>query len=338
MSPRVPALAVLLLSSCATYGYDGPRSDHFDGQRFHNRAPTPPLEVGELLEWALTSDRRPWDWIDEPPGAPPPTRLGGGHLRVTFINHATTLVQMDGLNVLTDPVYADVVGPLGVGVRRQRAPGIRFEDLPPIDVVLVSHNHYDHMDFPTLRRLAARDRPRILVGLGNAGLLRESGVEGGEDLDWDGAIEVAPGVRVHGVPVHHSSRRGLGDADVTLWLGFVLEGPSGRVYYAGDTAFGPHFAEVEARFGAPRLAILPIGAYRPRRFLARMHMSPEEAARAHRALRAEESLGVHWGTFQLSDEGRLDPLRDLRAALRPGERFYTLAHGAAREVPRARVR
>ena len=147
------------------------------------------------------------------------------------------------------------------------------------------------------------------------------------------SAEVAPGVRVHGVPVHHSSRRGLGDADVTLWLGFVLEGPSGRVYYAGDTAFGPHFAEVEARFGAPRLAILPIGAYRPRRFLARMHMSPEEAARAHRALRAEESLGVHWGTFQLSDEGRLDPLRDLRAALRPGERFYTLAHGAAREVP-----
>ncbi|HBQ11838.1 MAG TPA: hypothetical protein DEF51_12025 [Myxococcales bacterium] len=328
----------VFFSPFATGRWVGPAGEHFDGTRFRNQVDAAHESLGGVMKWMLNREPGRWQQIHATPGPKPPLRVRDG-LRVTFVNHATFLLQLGGLNVLTDPVWGERTSPVGfAGPKRFRPPGIRFEDLPPIDVVLVSHNHYDHMDFPTLRRLAARDRPRILVGLGNAGLLRESGVEGGEDLDWDGAIEVAPGVRVHGVPVHHSSRRGLGDADVTLWLGFVLEGPSGRVYYAGDTAFGPHFAEVEARFGAPRLAILPIGAYRPRRFLARMHMSPEEAARAHRALRAEESLGVHWGTFQLSDEGRLDPLRDLRAALRPGERFYTLAHGAAREVPRARVR
>ncbi|NUQ73120.1 MAG: MBL fold metallo-hydrolase [Polyangiaceae bacterium] len=327
------------LGCCAfsSPGYTGPRSDHFDGEEFHNQDPQEPHGFFDFLKWQIEREPGPWrDFVNAPPGPRPIDRVGRGELRVTFVNHATTLIQMDGLNILTDPVWSDVVGPaLDVGPRRVRPPGIRYEDLPPIDVVLVSHNHYDHMDLPTLRRLAADHKPKIFAGLGSRVLLHGEGVDGTEDLDWWQVADLAPEVRVTGVPATHFSNRGFCDRNNTLWMGFVVSGPAGLVYFAGDTGFGKHFQQIRERFGAIRLAILPIGAYLPRWFMSPVHIDPAEAVEAHRTLGAATSLGMHFGTFRLADEGQDDPPLELGKALEKagGGRFWVLGFGEGRDVP-----
>jgi L-ascorbate metabolism protein UlaG (beta-lactamase superfamily) len=286
-------------------------------------------------------DPGPWDdWTESMPGAPPPERVGGGELRVTVVNHATVLVQMDSLNVLTDPVWSDRVSPVGwAGPRRRHAPGILFDDLPPIDIVLVSHNHYDHLDVPTLKRLSDKHRPRILTGLGNTRFLESKGIANARDLDWMEGVEVGDGMRVTSVPAQHFSGRGFSDRNGTLWCGFVIEGPSGRVYFAGDTGYGPHFTEASERFGPMRLALLPIGAYKPAWFMSPVHTSPAEAVQAHRDLEAATSVGIHYGTFPLADDGQTEPLEDLQRALEVqslgSSRFWVLNVGEGRMVPEA---
>ncbi|HWP34565.1 MAG TPA: MBL fold metallo-hydrolase, partial [Thermodesulfobacteriota bacterium] len=334
------AVALVALTGFALSGprYRGPVSDHFDGRRFFNQVHKPRGTL-EVLRWRLT--RRPAPWparIEAPPGPPPPARVGRGELRVTFVGHATTLVQMDRLNVLTDPHWSERASPVSwAGPRRVRPPGIPFEALPPVDLVVISHNHYDHLDLPTLERLAARHAPRILVPLGNRPLLASAGIGRVEELDWWQGVEVAPGVRAHLVPAQHFSARGLFDRNATLWGGFVLEGPAGVVYFAGDTGFGPHVEQIRARFGPPRLALLPIGAYEPRWFMAYTHMSPEEAVAAHRILGAGTSVAIHFGTFPLADEPFDEPVarlaRALEAARVPAGRFWVLEAGEGRAVP-----
>jgi L-ascorbate metabolism protein UlaG (beta-lactamase superfamily) len=260
-------------------------------------------------------------------------------MRVTFVNHATALLQMDGVNVLTDPIWSERSSPVSfAGPKRVVPPGLRFEQLPPIDVVLVSHNHYDHLDLPTLRRLAAEHDPRILVPLGNRALLERAGVHGAEELGWWKSVVVADGVRVAAVPARHFSGRGMLDRNRALWAGFVVSGPAGSAYFAGDTGFGPHFQEIRDRFGSPRLAFLPIGAYRPEWFMSRVHMSPDEALRAHRILGAGTSVGIHFGTFRLADDGQDEPPERIEALLgeevAPRPRFWILGFGEGRDVPR----
>ena len=318
--------------------YRGPLSDHFDGRRFRNLSGPRLRGIREALPWILHRQRGVWRrWTESPPGPPPPARVGD--LRVTFVNHATTLVQMSGFNVLTDPVWSERVSPVSfAGPKRVRPPGIRFEDLPPIDAVLVSHNHYDHLDVATLRRLARRDAPKIVAGLGVAALLSRRRVGGRHvELDWWQSAEIAPGLAVASVPVQHFSGRGLTDRNATLWTGFALSGAAGHVFFAGDTGYGPHFAEIGRRFPGIRLAILPIGAYRPEWFMGPVHVTPAEAVRAMRDLGAATALGMHYGTFELTDEGELEPLADLEAALaaagEPRPRFWTLDFGEGRAVP-----
>jgi L-ascorbate metabolism protein UlaG (beta-lactamase superfamily) len=325
-------------------GYEGPATPYFDGKRFRNEEPQP-HGFGDFLRWITNRDRGPWpaEALPVPPAPPPPERVAGGGLRVTFVNHSTVLVQVDGLNLLTDPVWSDRVGPASwLGVKRLRAPGLRLEDLPPIDAILVSHNHYDHLDVPTLRALSGRFGAPVITGLGNSELLRRKGIPGGVDLDWWQSTPIAPGVTVTAVPAAHFSGRGLFDRDRTLWCGFVVEGPSGRVYFAGDTGRGPHFAEVRRRFGPVRLALLPIGAYRPRWFMSPVHVDPAEAVEAARVLEAGTSVGIHFGTFPQADDGIEEPVRDLEAALgslrREGlapPRFLALGNGESADVPAA---
>jgi L-ascorbate metabolism protein UlaG (beta-lactamase superfamily) len=305
--------------------YRGPVSDHFDGERFRNRE-------GSVLKWMATRDPGFWpEWVDEEPGPAPPRRVGQGRLRVTFINHATLLIQMDGLNVLTDPIWSERTSPLPfLGPKRHRPPGIRFDDLPPIDVVLVSHNHYDHLDIPTLRRLQQRDRPRIVTPLGNGALMRRHGVEGATELDWWGSDA---GVTL--VPARHFAARGLTDRNRNLWGGFVVRGAGGNAYFAGDSGWGAHFAEIGARFAPIRVALLPIGAYLPRWFMRPAHVTPAEAVDAHAALGARTSIPMHYGTFALGDDGIDEPLRDLQSALaeRGNPHFAILEHGEGRDLP-----
>ena len=166
--------------------------------------------MSEFVAWAATRRPTAWpNWIDSKPGPPPPAWVGPGRLRVTFVNHATLLVQVDGLNILTDPIWSYRAGPVSwAGSRRRRAPGIRFEDLPRIDVVLVSHNHFDHMDTPTLKRLASRDHPVIITGLGNGAVLQSDGLDGAVELDWWDVLPVGGGVQITAVPAQHMSMRG----------------------------------------------------------------------------------------------------------------------------------
>ncbi len=332
----VAAFAVLFERKIvAAPRFRGVKSDHFDGERFHNHQSGWQTEAS-FLQWQMNREPGQWrEWVDAAPGPPPPARVGDGGLRVTFVNHATTLIQMDGMNILTDPIWSDRCSPVSLaGPKRHRPPGIRFEELPKIDVVLVSHNHYDHLDLPTLRMLQKEHDPIIITPLGNGALMARGGVKGARELDWWGAADPG-GMRITAVPAQHFSARGISDRNRNLWGGFVISGASGNVYFAGDTGWGKHFAEVAERFGPMRLAILPIGAYLPRWFMKPAHISPAEAVDAHDALKASTSMAIHFGTFNLGDDGETQPVDDLREAIaaKGNPRFWVLEFGEGRDVP-----
>ncbi len=218
------SLAAVAACAAATFpGYRGPRSNHFDGAHFQNEEPFEEQSPSELARWLLSRHRGAWPDSGAVPRPAPAARVVGGRPRVTMVNHSSLLVQMDSLNILTDPVWSGRVGVEGeVGVRRHRPPGIPFDSLPPIDIVLLSHDHYDHMDLPSLLRLQRRFHPRIITGLGNPGYLASQGVTGAEPLDWWQSASIAPGVQVTAVPARHWSGRTLSDHRERLWEGFVI--------------------------------------------------------------------------------------------------------------------
>jgi L-ascorbate metabolism protein UlaG (beta-lactamase superfamily) len=320
-------------------GYRGPVTDHFDGEKFLNPGPIKQHGFSDFIRWRISRKLGYWDnWTRSYPDDLPPESVDGNELRVTYINHATVLIQMAGLNLLTDPVWSYRIGPMkGIGLRRHREPGIGFRDLPPIDAVLISHNHYDHLDLPTLRRLAREHNPQFISGLGNRLLLEPNGVKSCVEVDWWQSVELPGGARVTCVPAQHFSARGLSDRDRTLWCGFVIQGPAGPVYFSGDTGMGPHFELIKQRFGDMRLALLPIGAYLPRWFMKPVHISPADAVAVHKLLGASTSVAIHFGTFPLGDDGQYEPLEALGHALaREGEpepRFWVLDFGEGRDIP-----
>jgi L-ascorbate metabolism protein UlaG (beta-lactamase superfamily) len=334
----LPIAALLAAASCAgpVPRHAGPPGDHFDGRRFFH---DPPLHKGffSFLRWQLTREAEgPWRTdLSAPELLPPPQRVAGDALRVTWINHATVLIQTNGLNLLTDPIWSERASPFRrLGPQRHLAPGLAFDQLPPIDAVLLSHNHYDHMDLPSLRRLAERDAPLFLVPLANCAYLEDFAGDRCREFDWWETTELDGGLRVRAVPARHWSRRGLFDTNRALWSGWVIEGAQ-RVYFAGDTGWGGHFAEIRARLGPPDLAILPIGAYLPRWFMAEQHISPAEAVQAAEALGAPLAMAMHHATFKLADDGQWQALSTLRALLaEPGDNplaFWTPAHGESRQ-------
>jgi L-ascorbate metabolism protein UlaG (beta-lactamase superfamily) len=335
-------LALIYLIADRTFSaprYQGPITNHFNGKKFLNLDPPERKGFIDVLRWQLTSKRSSWNkWTHSQPGNRPAPRVSGKGLRVTFINHATVLIQTQGLNILTDPIWSERASPVSwAGPKRHRSPGLRFEDLPPIDVVLISHNHYDHLDITTLVRLNAEHRPRFVTGLGNRALLTAREINDVVELDWWDAAKVSEELSVTCVPAKHFSGRGLSDGDATLWSGYVLQGSGGNTYFAGDTGMGNHFVEIKNRFGPFRLALLPIGAYLPGWFMCPVHISPSEAVEVHHILQARVSMAIHFGTFALGDDGEFEPVLDLRKAL--GDKtdshahFWVLEHGEGRDVP-----
>ncbi|HEX8622479.1 MAG TPA: MBL fold metallo-hydrolase [Allosphingosinicella sp.] len=324
--------------------YDGPRSGHYDGERFFNPDPGPgPVAHGGparfFNRWLSGGGERA-RWPERMPVAPavPPSRVEGGGMLVTWIGHATVLIQTPGLNILTDPIWSDRASPFSfVGPKRVRAPGVRFEDLPRVDLVLVSHNHYDHMDLPTLKRLWRRDRPLIVTSLGNDTILKAEGIEA-RALDWGGRIPLRGRGSVRVERNHHWGSRWGADRNRALWSAFAVETNAGRIFFAGDTGYGGGgWASEAAKHGPYRLAILPVGAYEPRDVMQANHMNPEEAVRVFEALKPAMALGMHWGTFQLTFEGIDDPPRRLAAATRARGiaegRFVTTEVGRSFAVP-----
>jgi L-ascorbate metabolism protein UlaG (beta-lactamase superfamily) len=317
----------------STPPYRGPIIPPFDGRRFHNERATPHNDFRDAAKWVTRRQPGPWRaYRDEPPGPPPPQRVNGDALRVTFVNHTTVLLQTQGLNILTDPIWSERCGPVPwFGPRRVRPPGIRFEDLPPVDVVLVSHNHYDHCDIPTLKRLARIHKPSFITALGNRTFLEQKRIPVLAALNWWGSVSVSPDVNVTAVPARHFSGRGLFDRDRSLWCGFMLGTPAGSICFAADTGYGDHFSGIREKLGAPRLALLPIGAFRPEWFMSRVHMSPEQAIQAHNDLGARVTVATHFGTFRLADDGENEAAERIVDA--DVKEFWVLAFGEGRAVP-----
>ena len=333
-------MATLLgLLGCATR-HDGPATDHFDGRHFRNAEAPPDGAFWGFLRWQLFEKAAPWPQSVRTSQDLPPSRVDGTEMRVSYVGHATVLIQVAGVNILTDPVWSQRASPVPfAGPKRVSPPGVAFENLPPIDVVLVSHNHYDHLDVDTLARLWKRDRPLIVAPLGNLATMRSMDEKlQAVELDWGGSVGKGP-IRVTAEPLQHWSARGAMDQNLSLWAAFVLETPAGSVYFAGDTGYGngEHFKIAARRHGPFRLAILPIGGYEPRWFVGYAHMNPEEAVQAALDLQANNVMGHHWATFRLTNEPIEDPGRRFteaahRAGLRP-HRLQAIRPGHAWQVP-----
>jgi L-ascorbate metabolism protein UlaG (beta-lactamase superfamily) len=305
--------------------YRGPESAHFDGERFFNPTgedtsapPTGGSRAGFFARFLTGSDGRP-PWPETVPVSPtkPPARVEGERMLVTWIGHATVLVQTAGLNILTDPIWSDTAGPFGFGPRRVAAPGVRFEDLPKIDLVVVSHNHYDHMDLATLKRLWERDRPTIVTSLGNDAILGSRGIEV-QAADWSTRVPLGAAELVV-TRNHHWSSRWFADRNRALWSSFTLRFPAGNLFFAGDTGLGDGKWPAEAAaLGPIRLAILPIGAFRfqPGQMRTASHIGPVEAVKVFEGLGRPRTIPIHWGTFRLSFEAYDTPPKLLAEAMR----------------------
>lgn len=302
-----------LFMACTTVKYA--TSDHYNGSHFFN-----PWGVNnkksfwDVLKWKISGSAEKWpESVKNPPTQLLPRPSSG--FTVTWVNHSTFLLQTPHLNILTDPIWSDRSSPVSfAGPERVRAPGISWEELPKIDVVVISHNHYDHLDVETLLKLEKRDQPHFYVALGDKDWLSKKGLTNVSEMDWWQVIE-RPNLRLTFMPAQHWSARSLWDKNESLWGAWGIEVEGKRIYHAGDTGLGPHFKETRERWGAPDLALLPIGAYRPRWFMKDMHMNPEDAVEAFKLLETKEALGMHFGTFQLTDEKWDQPENDLRKVL-----------------------
>jgi L-ascorbate metabolism protein UlaG (beta-lactamase superfamily) len=304
------------------------RSDHFNGRTFFTPGAPPPKTLWQALGWMIK--RRPAPWKREPAAVSlvPPLQVKEG-LRVTLVNHSTVLIQTAGLNTLTDPIWSERASPFSfAGPKRFADPGFPLDKLPPVHLILISHNHYDHMDISTLRAIHRDHEPQVLTPLGNARYLRAAGIRNAHEMDWWDSRDISGGVTVHCSPAQHFSSRSLFDRDRALWCSFVIETPAGRIYFGADTGFGPHLLATKQRYGDFRLALLPIGAYEPRWFMGPVHMSPDQAVEAHTILAPEQTIAIHHGTFPLADEPQHEPReRVQKLATELGVKFLILRNG-----------
>src|SRR5258708_11724982 len=320
--------------------YAGPVSDHFDGERFFDPRGAPPKSRRDLLRWMVDRHgRAPRGggpaWAPSPYAARRPAGVEGAAWRISYVGHASLLIQTAGLNLLCDPVWSMRASPFRfVGPKRVNDPGIAFADLPPIDVVLVSHGHYDHLDVVTLSRIAAAHRPRVITPLGNDSIMRnhDPAIKA-EAHDWNDRVDLRAGVVVTLVGTRHWSARNLSDRNMALWASFVIETPGGIIYFVADSGYGDgwHFRHAPERYGPVRLAILPIRTSAPPVFMRDQHMNPAESVQAFIDCGAENALAHHYGTFQLTDEPIDAPLVALADALKVAgilpERFRALRPG-----------
>jgi L-ascorbate metabolism protein UlaG (beta-lactamase superfamily) len=323
--------------------YSGPVTDHFDGTFFYNKKDKSTTRISDLLKWKLLEKRAVWpeNYTSIYSIVSPKPSLPQDETTVTMVGHATLLIQMGGLNILTDPVYSEHTSPIQhIGPKRHNPPGIPFEALPKIDVILVTHNHYDHLDLQTLDELVTRDYPKIYTPLGNDTIIqahiKTADIQIG---DWGDEFKYNNELKISFEPCQHWSARGIGDQRMALWAAFVLESSNHKVYHVGDTGFGMgnNYREVAKKYGGFDLAILPIGAYEPRWFMKPSHQNPREAVTGLQLCKARYGLGHHWGTFQLANEEVDAPKRALTEALKKQllsqDRFIAMRPGQVWKLP-----
>ncbi len=310
----------VFLMACSKPPYQGPVTDHFNGKTFTAVDPFSDKSFLDVVKWRMTSPRTKWpEWVEHGPTDKPPSVVQGRELRVSFVNHSTVLLQTRGLNILTDPIWSKRASPFSfMGPKRVHAPGVTFADLPKIDVVVISHSHYDHLNLETVEKLASHDNPLFVVPLGVDSLIKDAVKNVRvQALDWHQDVAFNNDLKITVEPVQHWSARTIWDRNQTLWAGFVLDLPDGKIYYSGDTGYfsGKVFKDTYAAHGSMRFAIIPVGAYEPRWFMKESHVNPDESIKIFQDIQAQNAIGVHYGTFQLTDEGIDAPVRDLATGL-----------------------
>lgn len=313
----IPLVFFVIGVSLSAPKYKGPATDHFDGKKFINPEGFEAKGLKDVFKWMLERKRGSWAGMSKGNPGKRPLDFYKDGIRITFVNHSTFLIQVGGLNILTDPIWSRRASPFSwSGPQREREPGIRFEDLPRIHHVLLSHNHYDHLDINTMRLVHGAHHPQsIVTPLGVKAYLDQEKISNAIDVDWWQEISLNDKVKITAVPAQHFSGRGMLDRDATLWCGYVLNTSAGQIYFAGDTGYNDQtFKDIGKRFQNIRLAIVPIGAYKPRWFMSPIHADPEEAVKIHLDVRAQVSVASHFGTFPLADDSYDDPVKELEAA------------------------
>lgn len=330
-------LGVLVGSaSCANSKY--PKTDHYNGREFYNPWLLQTKGFSDFLKWQWSREQVAWpEFVDDNVKAELTQPMEEGVIQLTFVNHASFYVQTKSLAVLTDPVFSERVSPVSfAGPKRVRKVGVEIAELPKLDVVLISHSHYDHLDTESVKNIAEKFDPLFIVPLGVQKLVESYGAKRVVELDWWQTQSVGDSQKVHLVPAQHWSARGIFDRNETLWGGFVIESDRMKIYFSGDTGYGPHFAEIQKRWNEFDLSILPIGAYEPRWFMKDQHMNPEDAVLAHKDVNSRLSIGCHFGTFQLTDEGIEQPVIDLNEAKQKygiqAQQFLALKNGESRTI------
>lgn len=329
------ATALLVFSGCQSFRYHDPSKHHRGKTQFYNNYDNSPKANFWKWQW----ERWTKATVVEPEFKPEVLPTDVAYLQgnqsentLTWIGHSSTLLQIQGVNILMDPVFSDRVSPVSfLGPKRLVPLPFQLVDLPRIDVVVVSHNHYDHLDLTTLKTLAQRDAKTLfLVPLGNQSLLQSAGITNVKELDWWDQVPF-DSLTFTFTPAQHWTARGIFDNNETLWGGWHVQGKSLKVLYTGDTGYSKDFMDIRTRLGEVDLALIPIGAYEPRWFMQKHHVNPEEAVRIHNDLGANLSIGVHWGTFRLADEFMQAPYDDMQITLKnhPAVKgtFRVLKHG-----------
>lgn len=297
--------------------YQGPISDHFNGKTFINPNGKSANSFGGVLKYMRERSPGPWKsnyetFVRE---EPIPANVKLDKVKITFVNHSTFLIQYAGLNILTDPIWSFRCSPFQfAGPHRMRPPGVKFEDLPKIDLVLLSHNHYDHFDINTNRDLIKKFNPKYVVPLGMKPSLEKLGAKEVQEIDWFEKTTI-DGLSIMGTPANHFSSRGLFDRDNSLWCGFLMEHRGHKLYFVGDTGYGPNFKEMGEKYGPIDLCLIPIGAYQPEWFMGPIHISPTEALQVHHDIRSIQTIGKHFGTFPLADDGMFVAQNALQKAM-----------------------
>ncbi len=320
----IMSMGILSIYSKIQKYYTGKKTDHFDGSKFYLPGyKSPAYRLTSVMKWMLTSSKQIWPSYVETKKDFPPSRVEGSQLRVSFIGHASFLIQTRGLNIVTDPWWSERPSPVSwFGPKRVSEPGIDFANMPKIDVVLVSHNHYDHLDTATISQIWHRDKPRIIVPLGNEAIIKafDKGVEV-ESYDWEDNISLNEEVSVSLDKIQHWSARGFLDKNKALWAAFVIHTPDGGIYFIGDAGYGDGalFREAAEKYSPLRLSIIPVGAFEPRWFMRDAHMNPFESVKTFKDLRTHYAVASHHKTVQLTDEGYSEPSNQLNEALNYAE-------------------
>ncbi len=291
---------------------DYPLSDHYNGDVFFNTTQNQLLSFWDILAWKLKGTAAKWPKGIKNNSYPFLRHTGHEKAVVTFINHASFLLQLNGLNILTDPIFSQRASPSSFfGPERVRAPGLGIDDLPAIDIVIISHNHYDHLDLTSLRDIDSKFKPIFFVPLGNKKLLAENGIQNIHEMDWWNEHTIKQS-KITFTPVQHWSARGLFDKCKSLWGGYYIKSDEFSFYFGGDAGYSTYYSDTRNKLGSPDVALLPIGAYDPENLMRINHMTPEDALRAHHDLGAKLSIGMHFGTFQLTDEPFEEPVKRIK--------------------------